>query len=142
MSEVRVGENESFENALKRFKRQCARNGVIAEVRKREHYMKPSVKRKKRAKPPARPPTRPPASVGADNLHKAIQIQYSQMCWILFCHHRADRCAREPVSPRFLNFCDGKGIRTTPSNTYAVWTNGYMRVSARTYTTKGGNGNV
>jgi len=49
MSEVRVGENESFENALKRFKRQCARNGVIAEVRKREHYMKPSVKRKKKS---------------------------------------------------------------------------------------------
>jgi len=49
MSEVRVGENESFENALKRFKRQCARSGVIAEVRKREHYMKPSVKRKKKS---------------------------------------------------------------------------------------------
>ena len=32
---------------LKRFKRQCARNGVLQEVRKREHYEKPSVKRKK-----------------------------------------------------------------------------------------------
>ena len=49
MSEVRVKENESLESALKRFKRQCARAGGMAEVRKREHYEKPSVKRKKKA---------------------------------------------------------------------------------------------
>ena len=49
MSEVRIRENESLESALKRFKRQCARNGVLQEVRKREHYEKPSVKRKKKA---------------------------------------------------------------------------------------------
>ncbi|HHT15293.1 MAG TPA: 30S ribosomal protein S21 [Clostridiales bacterium] len=49
MSEIRVKENESLESALKRFKRLCARSGVIAEVRKREHYEKPSVKRKKKA---------------------------------------------------------------------------------------------
>lgn len=52
MSEVRVGENESLESALKRFKRKCARAGVLAEVRKREHYEKPSVRRKKKAKRP------------------------------------------------------------------------------------------
>ena len=49
MSEIRVGENESLESALKRFKRKCARSGVMAEVRKREHYEKPSVKKKKKA---------------------------------------------------------------------------------------------
>ncbi len=49
MSEIRVRENESLESALRRFKRQCARAGVIAEVRKREHYEKPSVRRKKKA---------------------------------------------------------------------------------------------
>ena len=49
MSEVRVKENESLESALRRFKRQCARAVVIQEVRKREHYEKPSVKRKKKA---------------------------------------------------------------------------------------------
>ena len=38
-----------IEDALKRFKRQCARNGVLQEVRKREHYEKPSVKRKKKS---------------------------------------------------------------------------------------------
>ena len=49
MSEIRDKEGESLENALKRFKRSCARDGVLAEVRKREHYEKPSVKRKKKS---------------------------------------------------------------------------------------------
>lgn len=48
-SEIKVGENESLENALRRFKKQCAKSGVISEVRKREHYEKPSVKRKKKS---------------------------------------------------------------------------------------------
>ncbi|MBQ8837075.1 MAG: 30S ribosomal protein S21, partial [Clostridia bacterium] len=47
MAEVRVKENESLDSALRRFKRQCARSGVLTELRKREHYEKPSVKRKK-----------------------------------------------------------------------------------------------
>ncbi|ABN52580.1 MAG TPA: 30S ribosomal protein S21 [Hungateiclostridium thermocellum] len=49
MSEVRVKENESLDSALKRFKRQCAKAGVLAEVRKREHYESPSVRRKKKS---------------------------------------------------------------------------------------------
>lgn len=49
MSEVRLKENESLDSALKRFKRYCAKDGVLAEVRKREHYEKPSVKRKKKS---------------------------------------------------------------------------------------------
>ncbi len=49
MSEIRVKENETIDSALKRFKRQCAKSGVLAEVRKREHYEKPSVKRKKKS---------------------------------------------------------------------------------------------
>ncbi|EJO5347204.1 MULTISPECIES: 30S ribosomal protein S21 [Clostridium] len=49
MSEIKVGENESLENALRRFKKKCARSGVLSEVRKREHYEKPSVKRKKKS---------------------------------------------------------------------------------------------
>ena len=48
-TEVKVKENESLDSALKRFKRQCALSGVMSEVRKREHYDKPSVKRKKKA---------------------------------------------------------------------------------------------
>ena len=49
MSEVRVKDNESLDSALKRFKRQCAKSGVLSEIRKREHYEKPSVKRKKKS---------------------------------------------------------------------------------------------
>ena len=49
MAEIRVGKNETLDTALKRFKRSCERDGVIAEVRKREHYEKPSVKRKKKS---------------------------------------------------------------------------------------------
>ena len=46
MAEIRVKDNESLDSALKR---SCARSGVLAEVRKREHYEKPSVKRKKKS---------------------------------------------------------------------------------------------
>ena len=48
-AEVRVKENESLDSALRRFKRQIARDGKIAEVKKKEHYDKPSVKRKKKS---------------------------------------------------------------------------------------------
>ncbi|MDD4699596.1 MAG: 30S ribosomal protein S21 [Oscillospiraceae bacterium] len=49
MSQVRLKDNESLDNALRRFKKQTAKDGVIQEVRKREHYEKPSVKRKKKS---------------------------------------------------------------------------------------------
>ena len=49
MSEIRVKENESLDSALRRFKRQCAKSGVMSEIRKREHYEKPSVRRKKKS---------------------------------------------------------------------------------------------
>jgi len=49
LSTVRVGDNESLDSALRRFKRKCARDGIIGELRKREQYEKPSVKRKKKA---------------------------------------------------------------------------------------------
>ncbi len=46
MSEVKLKDNESLDNALRRFKKNCAKAGIMQEVRKREHYEKPSVKRK------------------------------------------------------------------------------------------------
>ena len=49
MSEVKIKENESLDSALRRWKKSCARSGVLAEVRKREHYEKPSVRRKKKS---------------------------------------------------------------------------------------------
>jgi small subunit ribosomal protein S21 len=48
VSEVRVGEHESFETALKRFNRKIQQDGILAEARRREHYEKPSVKRKRK----------------------------------------------------------------------------------------------
>lgn len=48
-TEVKLKENETIDSALKRFKRQMAMSGVMSEVRKREHYDKPSVKRKKKS---------------------------------------------------------------------------------------------
>ena len=50
MSSVIVKENESIDSALRRFKRNCAKAGIQQEIRKREHYEKPSVKRKKNQK--------------------------------------------------------------------------------------------
>jgi small subunit ribosomal protein S21 len=50
MAEVVVGRNESIDNALKRFKRLVEKEGIIAELRKRDHYEKPSEKKKKRAR--------------------------------------------------------------------------------------------
>ena len=49
MAEIRVKDNESLDSALRRFKRSCAKAGVLSEVRKREHYEKPSVKRKEKS---------------------------------------------------------------------------------------------
>ncbi len=49
MPGIKVKENESFELALKKFKKQCEKAGILSEVRKREHYEKPSIKRKKKA---------------------------------------------------------------------------------------------
>ena len=49
MSEVRLKDNESLDSALKRFKRNCAKAGVLSELRKREHYESPSVKRRKKS---------------------------------------------------------------------------------------------
>lgn len=46
---TKVRKNESLDTALRRFKRQCVSNGVFQEVRKRERYQKPSVRRKLKA---------------------------------------------------------------------------------------------
>ena len=48
MAEVIVGKDESFEAALKRFNRKVQQDGILSEARRREHYEKPSVKRKKK----------------------------------------------------------------------------------------------
>ena len=49
VSEIRIKENESIDSALRRFKRSCAKAGTLSELRKREHYESPSVKRRKKS---------------------------------------------------------------------------------------------
>ena len=49
MSAIKVGENESLESALKRFKRTCQKDNIMGDLRRKEHYEKPSVRRKKKA---------------------------------------------------------------------------------------------
>jgi small subunit ribosomal protein S21 len=49
VAETHVRKNESLDQALRRFKRSCSKDGVIAEIKKRKHYEKPSVKRKKKS---------------------------------------------------------------------------------------------
>jgi small subunit ribosomal protein S21 len=46
---IKVREDETLENALKRFKRKCEKSGVLTEIKKRQHYEKPSVRRKRKA---------------------------------------------------------------------------------------------
>jgi small subunit ribosomal protein S21 len=48
MPTVYVKEEESFENALRRFKRKCEKAGVLTELKKRQYFEKPSVKRKRK----------------------------------------------------------------------------------------------
>lgn len=48
MPVVHVREDESFENALRRFKRKCEKAGVLTELKKRQHFEKPSVRRKRK----------------------------------------------------------------------------------------------
>ena len=49
MAGVRIKESEPIESAIRRFKKQCEKAGILAELRKREHFEKPSVRRKKKA---------------------------------------------------------------------------------------------
>lgn len=49
MALVKSREGEGFEQLLKRFKKQCEKSGVLSEIKKREHYEKPSVRLKKKS---------------------------------------------------------------------------------------------
>jgi small subunit ribosomal protein S21 len=46
---IKVREDESLENALRRFKRKCEKSGILTEIKKRQHYEKPSVRKKRKA---------------------------------------------------------------------------------------------
>ena len=46
MSVVKVGETESLDSAIKRFKRKCQKDGIIGDIKKKQESLKPSVKKK------------------------------------------------------------------------------------------------
>ena len=46
---IKVREDEGLENALKRFKRKCEKSGILTEIKKRQHFEKPSVRKKRKA---------------------------------------------------------------------------------------------
>ncbi len=48
VAKIKVKENEELDHALRRFKKECQRSGIISEIRRHEFYEKPSVKRKKK----------------------------------------------------------------------------------------------
>jgi small subunit ribosomal protein S21 len=48
LAEVKAGDDESFDSLLKRFNRKVQQDGILAELRRREHYEKPSIKRKRK----------------------------------------------------------------------------------------------
>ena len=49
MAQIKVRDSEAFEQAFRRFKKACEKSGILSEVKKREHYEKPSVRRKKKS---------------------------------------------------------------------------------------------
>ncbi|MDR2266590.1 MAG: 30S ribosomal protein S21 [Christensenellaceae bacterium] len=48
MSTVYVKESESLDSAIRRWKKKCANDGIIGDLRRKEHYEKPSVRKKKK----------------------------------------------------------------------------------------------
>ena len=46
MTTVKVGENETLDSAIKRWKRKCQKDGIIGDIRKKEAYVKPSIAKK------------------------------------------------------------------------------------------------
>jgi small subunit ribosomal protein S21 len=49
MALIRIRDNEAFEQAFRRFKKACEKSGVLSEIKKREHFEKPSVRKKKKS---------------------------------------------------------------------------------------------
>ena len=49
MPVIKIRDNEPFEVAMKRFKKQCEKAGILSELKRREHYDKPSIRKKKKA---------------------------------------------------------------------------------------------
>jgi small subunit ribosomal protein S21 len=60
MSEIVIHDDESFERALKRFKKKCEKAGILSDLRKHRHYEKPSERKKRKMNAARRKNRRPP----------------------------------------------------------------------------------
>ena len=60
MADTIASENESFESLLKRFNKSVQQSGILSEIRRREHFEKPSIKRKRKEAAKRRKSSRPP----------------------------------------------------------------------------------
>ncbi len=49
MPVIKIRDTEPFEVAMKRFKKQCEKAGILSELKRREYYDKPSIRKKKKA---------------------------------------------------------------------------------------------
>ena len=96
---VHVKEDETFENALRRFKRKCEKSGILSELKKRQHYEKPSTKRKRKAIAARKKVLFAPTfSDVAQPIHKRALGRW---------HHYAG--ALEPYLPRLSEYCGRLG---------------------------------
>ena len=64
MPSIKINEGEAIEQAIRRFKKSCDKFGILSEIRKREFYEKPSLKRKKKAIMARRRTTKKPYRFG------------------------------------------------------------------------------
>ena len=82
MSGIRVRDGESFEGAIRRFKKTCEKSGVLADMRRHEAYEKPSVKKKKKsiaARKRAKKKGRPKVDKDKDKDKKALEKKNDRM---------------------------------------------------------------
>ena len=82
MAVIRVGENESLDSALKRFKRKCQKDNILGDMRKKEYYEKPSVKRKKK-KEAARK-----RCIGIYGVSHSVALGHLRLCKLPSCAAR------------------------------------------------------
>ena len=65
MPGIKISDDEPFEIALRRFKRQCERSGILSEIKKRQFHEKPSIKRKKKSIAARKRSLKPTRGIGA-----------------------------------------------------------------------------
>jgi small subunit ribosomal protein S21 len=88
MPGIRVKENESFESALRRFKKKCEKAGVLADLRRHQHFEKPSERRKRKMN-------------AAKRKNLARKVENSPLRARQRWNVRAGRCSHSPRPFRF-----------------------------------------